>query len=109
MAQDNEYNRVCPECGRHISLNAVVCPSCGVQVRPVIFKSHNKKSRLTAVLLALFFGWFGVHWFYLNRTLYGVLSLIFSWTGVPAVISFISVIVIIVSGEDNFNNKYNTI
>jgi len=33
----------------------------------------NKKSKSTAFLLCLFFGWWGVHKFYLNQTGLGIL------------------------------------
>ena len=47
------------------------------------------KSDVVGVLLALFFGTFGIHHFYLHRNGLGVLYLVFSWTGIPAILGFI--------------------
>ena len=44
------------------------------------------KSRLTAGLLALFFGVVGAHKFYLNSNVSGVIRLIFFWTWIQAII-----------------------
>lgn len=48
-----------------------------------------KKNPTTAVLLALFLGGIGAHKFYLNKVGLGILYLVFCWTYVPAIISFI--------------------
>lgn len=45
----------------------------------------EKKDTTTAVLLALFVGGLGVHWFYLGRTGKGVLYLLMCWTFLPAI------------------------
>ena len=47
------------------------------------------KDELVGVLLALFLGGFGIHKFYMGQTGAGVLYLIFSWTGIPAIIGFV--------------------
>ncbi len=47
------------------------------------------KSEVVGVLLALFLGGFGIHRFYLGQTGAGILYLVFSWTGIPAIIGFI--------------------
>jgi len=41
------------------------------------------KSRIVAAILAIFFGIFGVHKFYLGQAGQGVLYLIFCWTMIP--------------------------
>lgn len=71
MAQEVKF---CPECGKEVSDNAVVCPNCGVQIK----SSHSGKSRLVAALLAFFLGAFGVHWFYIGKKVYGIIMLIAS-------------------------------
>jgi TM2 domain-containing membrane protein YozV len=50
---------------------------------------HASKDEVAGVLLALFLGTFGIHRFYLGQTGAGVLYLIFSWTGIPAILGFI--------------------
>ena len=47
------------------------------------------RNEVVGVLLALFFGCFGIHHFYLRRNGLGLLYLIFSWTGITAVLGFI--------------------
>jgi TM2 domain-containing membrane protein YozV len=48
-----------------------------------------RRDEVVGVLLALFLGSFGIHHFYLRRNGLGVLYLIFSWTGIPAILGFI--------------------
>ena len=50
---------------------------------------HAAKDEVAGVLLALFLGTFGIHRFYLGETGTGVLYLVFSWTGIPAILGFI--------------------
>lgn len=47
------------------------------------------KSTTIAVLLALFLGGLGAQWFYLNKNLTGVLSVLFCWTLIPALTALI--------------------
>lgn len=48
-----------------------------------------RRDEVVGVLLAVFLGNFGLHHFYLRRTGLGVLYLLFSWTGIPALLGFI--------------------
>jgi TM2 domain-containing membrane protein YozV len=48
-----------------------------------------QKDEVVGVLLALFLGTFGAHHFYLRRPGLGILYCVFSWTGIPTVVSFI--------------------
>jgi TM2 domain-containing membrane protein YozV len=48
-----------------------------------------RREEVVGVLLAVFLGNFGVHHFYLGRTGFGVLYLLFFWTGIPAILGFI--------------------
>lgn len=47
------------------------------------------KDEAIGVLLAIFFGSFGIHHFYLHRNGLGVLYLLFSWTGIPTLLGWI--------------------
>ena len=51
--------------------------------------SHARRDEIVGVLLAIFLGSFGIHHFYLRRNGLGVLYLLFSWTGIPALLGFI--------------------
>ena len=48
-----------------------------------------RRDEIVGVLLALFFGIFGIHHFYLHRTGLGVLYCCFFWTGIPALLGVI--------------------
>tara|TARA_R100000935_G_scaffold58869_1_gene98819 strand:+ start:1142 stop:1462 length:321 start_codon:yes stop_codon:yes gene_type:complete len=65
------------------------------------------KNKTTAAILAFFLGGFGGHRFYLGQGGLGVLYLIFCWTLIPMVISFIDFIIFLTMDENAFNNKYN--
>ena len=48
-----------------------------------------QKDEVVGVLLALFLGTFGAHHFYLRKTGLGILYIVFCWTGIPTIISFV--------------------
>lgn len=48
-----------------------------------------QKDEVVGVLLALCLGTFGAHHFYMRRPGLGILYCVFSWTGIPTVISLI--------------------
>jgi TM2 domain-containing membrane protein YozV len=50
---------------------------------------QGRRDEVVGVLLALFLGSFGIHHFYLRRNGLGVLYILFSWTGIPAILGFI--------------------
>ncbi len=49
----------------------------------------SRKSDVTAILLAFFLGSFGAHRFYLGQTGWGILYLLFCWTFIPHLVSFV--------------------
>jgi TM2 domain-containing membrane protein YozV len=48
-----------------------------------------RKDEVVGVILALFLGGIGIHHFYLRRNTAGIIYLLFSWTGIPMVISWV--------------------
>lgn len=52
----------------------------------------NKKSRSIAIVLALVFGSFGLHKFYLGKNGQGLLSFIFFWTLIPGILAIFEAI-----------------
>ena len=64
------------------------------------------KRKLIAGGLAILFGGFGAHKFYLGKTGWGVLYLIFSWTGIPFIVGFIEGVRYIFMSSDDFYSKY---
>lgn len=67
----------------------------------------NKKSRVTAAVLAFLLGAIGVHRFYLGQTGKGLLYLLFCWTGIPSIVAFVDFIVWIIGNDADFDVKYN--
>ncbi|MBB5332556.1 TM2 domain-containing membrane protein YozV/SpoVK/Ycf46/Vps4 family AAA+-type ATPase [Chryseobacterium koreense] len=69
--------------------------------------TKSEKSKTTTVLLALFFGTFGIHRFYLGQNWKGIFSILFFWTYIPTIISLFDVLVFAVMPRDKFDSKYN--
>ena len=67
------------------------------------------KNKNVAILLAFpgFLGAFGAHKFYLGEKVAGVLYLIFWWTFIPSIFSFLDFISLLLMSEDRFNVLYN--
>ncbi len=73
----------------------------------VIVKAQ--KSRIVAILLTFFLGYFGIQWFYLNKNIRGIISLIFCWTFIPAIFSFFHFFALCFSSDERFDRKYNSV
>lgn len=63
------------------------------------------KSKVTAGVLALLLGGFGVHKFYLGKIGMGILYLVFCWTYIPALVSFVEGMIYLCSSDENFSRK----
>ncbi len=118
----------CPFCAEQINARAKKCRHCGeildVTLRHageamraqggVTINNHVNgpayqravKSKVVAILLALFLGGIGGHKFYLDRPGQGILYLIFCWTFIPGIIAFIEAIIYLCSSEQSFHQKY---
>lgn len=60
------------------------------------------KSKITAGVLAILLGTFGIHKFYLGKTGTGVLYLLLSWTGITSILGVIEGIIYLTSSDHNF-------
>ena len=98
----------CKHCGEQIPDDVAYCPHCGkaVNALKVVEKVYNRKNKAIAGLLALFLGGLGIHRFYLGQW-WGVLYLVFCWTGVPAIIAFFEALYFFFVSEETFNEIYN--
>lgn len=65
------------------------------------------KNRTTAALLAFFLGGIGGQYFYLGKTLAGILCLIFCWTFIPCFIALYHTIKFLTMTDEAFNIEYN--
>jgi len=74
--------------------------------RPGRIIPHHPVNRVTAGVLAIVLGSVGAHDFYMGRVAAGVCSLIFCWTGIPALIGLIQGIVYLTSSNEHFRTKY---
>ena len=96
--------KYCRGCANELHASAKTCPKCGAT--QIGSNTSGNKSRVAAIILALFLGGFGVHKFYLGRVAAGVLYLIFFWTFIPAIIAFIEMIIYITMSDEAFAEKY---
>jgi TM2 domain-containing membrane protein YozV len=119
--------KFCFACAVSIDARAEICPRCGVR-QPFVpgmpgsglglglgggrgltsgdVVTRTGKSKLIAVLLAIFLGGFGVHKFYLGDTRAGVLYLAFFWTFIPAIVGFIEGILWLVQSDQEWLARY---
>ncbi len=68
---------------------------------------RTNRSKTLAALLAIFLGGIGIHKFYLGKVGWGIIYLIFSWTGIPMVLGWIEGIIYLSMSEKAFETKYS--
>lgn len=95
----------CRTCGAEIRDDAEICPNCGVRQKPV--PPRVEKSKTTAGLLAIFLGGFGIHKFYMGKSLQGILYLVFCWTFIPGIIGFIEGLIYLFESDESFARRLN--
>lgn len=78
----------------------------GAQEPDILVKAHAR-TKVTAMLLALLLGWAGGQHFYLGRTWMGLLSLLFCWTPIPALIGIYQGLRYLMMSRDEFDRLYN--
>ncbi len=65
------------------------------------------RNRIVALLITFFGGAFGLHKFYLGENFAGILYFVFSWTGIPMVLTFFEFLGLLFMSERDFNLKFN--
>lgn len=93
-------NIYCRACGSSVHESATHCPSCGAK------QQVYTKSKSTAVALCFFFGFMGIHRFYLGRPFSGVMYILFCWTGINFFVAFIEAIILLCTSEQEINRKF---
>lgn len=91
----------CRGCGKEIHESAATCPHCGAPQG----KSAGGKSKVTAGVLALLLGGFGIHKFYLGAWGWGIIYILFVLTFIPAILALIEGIRYLTLSEDDFTRK----
>lgn len=64
------------------------------------------KSKMTAALLAIFLGSFGLHKFYLGQVTWGLLYLFLFWSSISMILGFIEGIYYLTMSDKDFKAKY---
>ncbi len=98
--------KFCYACGEKINTYAEICPKCGVTQNNINQTYSEEKSLLTTLLLAFIFGFMGIHNFYIKKTVKGVLSIVFSWTYMPLILSLIDIIIMSRVKVQNLSKRY---
>lgn len=65
------------------------------------------RNRNVAILLSMMLGFTGSQFFYLGSTGAGVLSVLFCWTGIPALVSFFKGLSLMCMSQSEFDKAYN--
>ena len=67
------------------------------------------KNKWIAILLAIFTGVFGLHWFYLRKEKLGLLYIFLSWTWITWILWLIDAIRLSLMKESLFQKRYSTV
>lgn len=68
--------------------------------------NSNRKSKMVAALLAIFFGSFGLHKFYLGKVVWGLIYLFLFWSSISMILGFIEGIYYLTMSDKDFEAKY---
>lgn len=100
----SENDKFCVSCGEKIKKETEICLKCGVRQMPAVV--DKEKSLLVTMLLACFLGFCGGHNFYIKKKIKFILSIVLAWTFVPAILSYIDVMIMSKKSIAELNNKY---
>jgi TM2 domain-containing membrane protein YozV len=91
----------CPDCQKHISINAQSCPHCG--------HTFFRPNRSVAIALAWLLGGVGAHNFYLRKPGAGVASLLLCWTFIPLLLAVIDGFKYLSMDDDTFLRTFGSV
>ncbi|MEO0288945.1 MAG: NINE protein [candidate division WOR-3 bacterium] len=99
--------KFCPSCGKELDARATMCPNCGApQPGTTGSTTGCEKNKIAAGVLGILLGSFGIHKFYLGQVGWGIVYLLFCWTGIPSIIGIIEGIIYLTMSDDSFCQKY---
>jgi TM2 domain-containing membrane protein YozV len=79
-----------PEQGTRVDFDADGNKAFAIYLDPTKSQQiKTSKSRITAGLLAIFVGGFGIHYFYIGAWGWGLISILFCWTYIPAIVALV--------------------
>lgn len=88
----------CANCGNQVAPNAAVCTICGCATNNIM-PGAKRKSKITAGLLGIFLGGWGIHNFYLGNTGKGIAQIFLTFCfGIGYVWGLIEGIMILCGG-----------
>ena len=91
--------KYCANCGTELNDIQDICLKCGVRVNKKTSNSNPEaKSKIAAGMLALFFGFLGVHNFYLGYTGKAVTQLLLYVLGIPLCFVLVGIPMILANG-----------
>ena len=64
------------------------------------------KNKVVAGVLGILLGSFGAHKFYLGKIGWGIVYILFCWTGIPAIAGMIEGIMYLTADDETFQVKY---
>lgn len=83
----------CTNCGAAVQPGAAICTGCGVPINSSAEMPEGGKDWLTTLLLCIFVGAFGIHRFYTNSPVIGVIQLLTGGgCGIWAIVDLIMII-----------------
>ena len=100
--------RFCPKCGHELLAIGDYCSQCGLPIPPderlYDDPDASSRSRMVALMLCIFLGYFGVHRFYVGTIVTGVIWMV---TGGLFGVGYIIDIIVIATGNftDNDGNR----
>lgn len=116
-------HKLCPQCQNAATIDAALCVRCGHQFRTQLpihrtqFVNvalpappqpyQSPRSRSIAAIWAFTLGGIGAHKFYLGEYGWGAVYLLFCWTFLPALISIIDAVVLLMMSDFTFDTLYN--
>lgn len=101
----------CPYCKEEIKEDALKCKHCKSMINSISSNQipMSKKSKIVALVLALLFGGFGIHKFYLGAWGWGIAYMVLVWTLIPSIVSLVEVMRYFTLSDEEFKEKAATL